>query len=166
MIISFGKYKGFHIKDIPTEYLEWGANKLEGPKKKQFQNELQRRRDEAKIKEQKIIDNIDSPETWDLIVKEVESELWGFDPENGYDLTHDQIIKLARERLIRYKKKIELNNLDNEFVQKWNLSQKQLDLIHSEFQLNRKNFSTEEKYLAAVEYMEKRNDLIWVLSGL
>lgn len=165
MILNFGKFKGSDIKDVSLEYLEWGAAKLEAPKwKKEFNSEIQRRRAESKLKDQETINNIDSPETWELMIKEAENELWDpFDPD-GY-ITHKEVEELANQKLTRYRKKIELNNLDNEFVQKWNLTQKQLGLIHQEIELNPRMFSTEEKYLSAVEYIEKRNNLIWEIAG-
>lgn len=166
MILNFGKYKGSDIKDVPIEYLEWGAARLEAPKwKKEFNSEIQRRRAEAKVREQEIINNIDSPQVWELMIKEAENELWDpFDPD-GYYITHKEVEDLANQKLTRYRKKNELNNLDNEFVQKWNLTQNQLDKIHSEIELNQGMFSSEDKYLSAVEYIEKRNNLIWEIEG-
>jgi hypothetical protein len=166
MILNFGKYKGSEIKHLPIEYLEWGAKRLEVPKwQKAFECEIERRRDESKRKDQEIMKNIDSQETWELLIKEAENELWDpFDPDGCY-LTQKDVDTLATKKLTRYRKKIELDNLDNVFLKKWNLSQVQLDKIQSEIELSRRMFSTEEKYLAAVRYIEKRNDLICEIEG-
>jgi hypothetical protein len=166
MILTFGKYKGTDIKNLPIEYLEWGAKRLEIPKwQKAFEGEIERRRDESKRRDQEIMKNIDSPETWDLLIKESENELWDpFDPDGCY-ITQKDVDALANKKLTRYKKKIELNNLDNEFTEKWNLSQVQLGKIQSEIELNRRMFLSEEKYLDSVAYIEKRNDLIWEIEG-
>jgi hypothetical protein len=166
MILTFGKYKGADIKTLPIEYLEWGAKRLEAPKwQKAFEGEIERRRDESKRKDQEIMKNIDSPETWELLIKEAEDELWDpFDPDGCY-ITQKDVEDLARKKITRYRKKIELEKLDKEFLKKWNLSQVQLDKIQAEIELNQRMFSTDEKYLAAVRYIEQRNDLIWEIEG-
>jgi hypothetical protein len=156
MTLTFGKHKGTDIKNVPLEYLEWGSNKLESPKlKKQFKDEIKRRQDENTTKERFILENIDSPEIWEMLISEVEAELW------QQEINANAVNNLANEKLAKYKKKIQLSQLDADFKVKWNLSDKQINTLLSAFEINQKMFSTEEKYLSAVEYIEARNELLW-----
>ncbi len=168
--LTFGKHKGTDIKNVPLEYLEWGSNKLESPKlKKQFKEEIQRRQDENTTKERFILENIDSPEIWEMLLQETEAELWQQEINRNaincqYDsqaITQKEVNDLANEKLAKYKKKIQLSQLDADFKVKWNLSDKQINTLLSAFEINQKMFSTEEKYLSAVEYIEARNELLW-----
>lgn len=169
--LTFGKHKGTDIKNVPLEYLEWGSNKLESPKlKKQFKDEIKRRLDENTIKEKYILENIDSPEVWEMLISEVEAELWQQEINANavkvncqYDsqAITEEVNDLANEKLAKYKKKIQLSQLDADFKVKWNLSDKQMNTLISAIDINQKMFSTEEKYLSAVEYIEARNELLW-----
>ncbi|MEY2910742.1 MAG: hypothetical protein RLZZ184_51 [Cyanobacteriota bacterium] len=168
--LTFGKHKGTDIKNVPLEYLEWGSNKLESPKlKKQFKDEIKRRQDENTTKEKYILENIDSPEVWEMLLQETEAELWQQEINANaincqYDsraITQKEVNDLANEKLAKYKKKIELNQLDADFKHKWNLSEKQMDTLLSAIEINQRMFSTEEKYFSAVEYIEARNELLW-----
>lgn len=167
--LTFGKHKGTDIKNVPLEYLEWGSNKLESPKlKKQFKDEIKRRLDENTIKEKYILENIDSPEVWEMLISEVEAELWQQEINaNAVNCQYDsqaiteEVNDLADEKLAKYKKKIQLSQLDADFKVKWNLSDKQMNTLISAIDINQKMFSTEEKYLSAVEYIEARNELLW-----
>jgi len=170
MTLTFGKHKGADIKDVPLEYLEWGSNKLESPKlKKQFKEEIKRRLDENTTKEKFILENIDSPEVWEMLISEVEAELWQQEINSNaincqYDsrtITQKEVNDLANEKLAKYKKKIQLSQLDADFKHKWDLSDKQMNTLISAIDINQKMFSTEEKYLSAVEYIEARNELLW-----
>jgi hypothetical protein len=168
--LTFGKHKGTDIKNVPLEYLEWGSSKLESPKlKKQFKEEIKRRQDENTTKERFILENIDSPEVWEMLISEVEAELWQQEINSnavncqydGRTITQKEVNNLANEKLAKYKKKIQLSQLDADFKVKWNLSDKQMNTLLSAFEINQKMFSTEEKYLSAVEYIEARNELLW-----
>ncbi len=169
-ILTFGKYKNTDIKNVPLEYLEWGSNKLESPKlKKLFLDEIKRRQDENTTKEKYILENIDSPEIWEMLLREAEAKLWQEEINSNvlncqYDsrvITQKEVNDLANKKLAKYKKKIELSQLDTDFKVKWNLSDKQMEMLTTSFDLNRKMFSTEEKFLSAVEYIEARDELLW-----
>jgi len=43
-MVTFGKYNGTKIKDVPSGYLQWGAENLKGVWQKKFHEELSRRK--------------------------------------------------------------------------------------------------------------------------
>ena len=46
-VMQFGKFRGMMICDIPTDYLQWGANALKGSIQRQFSTELASRTGET-----------------------------------------------------------------------------------------------------------------------
>lgn len=171
MQLTFGKYKGSELAQVPTDYLEWGANKLDSPKwRKEFESELSRRNKEQKEKDIYIKANIDSQEVWEMLVKEAEKELYeeeDFSLENDcqYDgrvITQKEIDDLAKEKLAAYKAEIELEKIDAEFMKKWKVTQSQINEIQEAYwndELERL-CSNSDRYQAANELATKRSDLI------
>jgi uncharacterized protein (DUF3820 family) len=43
MRITFEKYTGALLEDLPEDYLIWGVENMEGSRKQMFENELKRR---------------------------------------------------------------------------------------------------------------------------
>lgn len=171
-VLTFGKHKGSDISSVPSEYLEWGANKLESPKwRKEFEAELIRRNKEQKEKELYIKANIDSQEVWDLLVKEAEKELYeeeDFSLENDcqYDgrlITQKEIDDLAKEKLAKYKAEEELSRIEVEILKVLGCDKNMLSRIESAYwndELSQKNFAQKEKFEAAVAYCEKKSNLL------
>jgi ABC-type oligopeptide transport system substrate-binding subunit len=169
--LTFGKHKGTDIKNIPTEYLEWGSSKLDSPKwKKEFQTELDRRNSEEKQKETFIKANINSPEIREMLIKEAEQEL--IDEENyslendcqydGRIITQAEIEKLADEKLSKYQTEVQLEKLDTEFIQKWGVNQSQINKLQDAFWNDElvRNCSTPERLKAAKELCVRRDALL------
>ncbi|PHJ64956.1 hypothetical protein VF04_03995 [Nostoc linckia z7] len=169
--ITFGKHKGSDISKIPTEYLEWGADKLDSPKWRQaFESELERRNSEKNKRDSYIKANIDSPEVWELLVKEAEQELeteenFAIENDVQYDgrvISQSEIEKLAKEKLAEYQKQVAVENLQKEFEGREGLTPlllKKIEDIHYEWGLERSQFSTDAKYEVACEYMRKLEEI-------
>lgn len=171
MKITFGKYKGTDISAIPTDYLEWGVDKLESPKwRQEFETELKRRNDEIKKQEDFIKQNIGSDKAWQILIKEAEAELAPSDDENDYRIIRQSDIEaLAKEKLQKYQAEVELEKLDSDFMKKWGVNKSQIDKIQDEFWsdgLKPSMFSSQEKYEAACELATKRDNLIGKIYSL
>jgi hypothetical protein len=68
MKITFGKYKGQDVSDVPTSYLEWGVNNLSSANwVNAFENELKKRRKEESSRLERWKSSIDSPEVFSEI---------------------------------------------------------------------------------------------------
>ena len=171
-VLTFGKHKGSDISSVPSEYLEWGASKLDSPSwRNQFEIELKRRNQEQIEKDAFIKANIDSQEVWDLLVKEAEKELYeeeDFSLENDcqYDgrvITQKEIDGLAKEKLSKYKAEKELAHIETEILKKLGCDKNMLSRIESAYwndELSQKNFAKKEKFDAATKYCERKADLL------
>ena len=42
-IVTFGKYKGYYMRDVPIDYIKWAVRTLDAYKVTPFSVELQRR---------------------------------------------------------------------------------------------------------------------------
>ena len=169
--LTFGKHKGTEIKNVPTDYLEWGSSKLDSPKwRNVFQTELDRRNSEEKQKETFIKTNISSPEIREMLIKEAEQELaeeenFSLDNDVQYDgriITQAEIEELADAKLAKYQAKVQLEKLDTEFIQKWGVSQSQINKLQDAFwndELER-NCSTPERLKVARELCVSRDVLL------
>lgn len=161
--LTFGKYKGTDIENIPDDYLEWGIERLDSPKwRKEFELELKRRKNETQKRDTFIKQNINTNEAWQMLVKEAESEL--SDDEDDYRIVRQSDIDaLAKEKLQKYQAEIELEQLDTEFMNQWGVTKTQVNKIQNEYWnggLEQRMFTNQAKYKAACELAEKRNDLI------
>lgn len=168
MKLTFGKHKNEDISDIPTEYLEWGALKLDSPKwREAFASEIKRRRNDALEKKAYIKANIDTQEILDLLYEEAEKELFlGDDEDDVMRITSKDVQRLFEEKLARVKAEIELEKLEAAFCSKWGITEKQLNLINNlsfSDELTPDKFSTTEKYESACRYLQAREDLMWIL---
>ena len=168
--LTFGKHKGTDIASVPTEYLEWGASKLDSPKwREAFALELKKRKQEKDKKAAYIKANIDTQEVLDLLYKEAEKELFIAKEEEVMRITSKDVQRLFEEKLARVKAEIELEKLDAGFCSKWGITEKQLSLIHDlsfHDELTPKRFSTIEKYESACEYLKAREDLLGIMWNL
>jgi hypothetical protein len=169
--LTFGKHKNEDIANVPTEYLEWGASKLDSPKwKTAFALELKKRQQEKDKKAAYIKDNIDTQEVLDLLYEEAEKELFlGDDEDEVMRITSKDVQRLFTEKVNRVKAEIELEKLDAQFCSKWGITEKQLNLIHDlsfSDELTPKRFSTIEKYESACEYLQAREDLLGIMWSL
>ncbi|MCE2721521.1 MAG: hypothetical protein LW708_22390 [Anabaena sp. 49628_E55] len=168
--LTFGKHKGTDIHSVPTEYLEWGALKLDSPKwREAFASEIKRRRDEEKEKKAYIKANIDTQEVLSLLYEEAEKELFLGDEDEVMRITSKDVQQRFEEKLARVKAEIELEKLNAEFCSKWGITEKQLGLIHDlsfHDELTPNRFSTTEKYESACEYLQAREDLLGIMWNL
>lgn len=165
--VTFGKYKNWDIKEVPSSYLDWGSTKLDSPHWRDlFNKEIDRRNKEQKKKEDFIKANIDSQEVWDLLLKEADDELIKEErlaeqenvQYNSRIITKKEIEELAKEKLADYKKEIAVENLKKEFDGKDGLTIKLLSKIEDIYYnigLERSQFSSDSKYQLACEYMER-----------
>jgi hypothetical protein len=165
--LTFGKHKNEDIANIPAEYLEWGALKLDSPKwREAFASEIKRRRDEEKEKKAYIKANIDTQEVLNLLYEEAEKELFLGDEDEVMRTSKKDVQRLFEEKLARAKAEIELEKLEAEFCSKWGITSHQLNLIHNlsfSDELTPDKFSTIEKYESACKYLQAREDLMWIL---
>ncbi|MFM6725697.1 MAG: hypothetical protein ACKPJF_14830 [Dolichospermum sp.] len=170
-VLTFGKHKGSDLKDIPSEYLEWGAGKLDSPKwRKEFEQELSRRRSEKRRNYEWIKQNINSPDVWVLLLKEAEKELndeeeYALEIDCQYDgriISQKEVEELAKEKLAKYQAEIDLEVLEKSFLDKWGLSKKDIAAIQDAWFCDslQQVCSSDEKFVAANEFATKRNDLI------
>lgn len=165
MIITFGKYKGNDVSDLPTDYLEWGATKLDSPKwRKAFEDELSRRNNLEQEKKEKLKLNIDSSETLEELMKsafqEIQAEIsssgceWEY---NNFDF-QGEAERRASEALKELKAEIAIENLKKEIKEKdKSLTEEVLQKIedaHYNHGLERSQFSSDLRYQLAVEYMQ------------
>lgn len=175
MQLTFGKHKGSHIEDVPADYLEWGVSKLESLKwKKEFSDELARRKNEEKAQELKILSNPDSEEIFNKLAREAEIEIEREISNSGCEHEYDRF-NISQEAEDRAKAKIssikakkELKTSEEEILKVLGCDKKMLDRIEyawSMDELSQKNFAKEEKYLAAVEYCKKKSDLLEIIYG-
>jgi hypothetical protein len=168
--LTFGKHKGADIQNVPIDYLEWGSSKLDSPKwRNAFQTELDRRNSEEKQKEAFMKSNIDSNEVWQTLVSDAAKEL--HDEENHYlntDCQYDgriisqkEVEELANEKLAEYKAEIELDKLDDDFIEKWGVTKTQINKLQDAFWNNEleRNCSTPERLEAAKELCVRRDAL-------
>lgn len=170
-VLTFGKHKGTDIFSVPSEYLEWGASKLEHPKwRQEFESELKRRNQQKKEKESFVKANIDSQEVWDLLLLQAEKELYeeeDFSIENDcqYDgriITQKEIEKLAKEKLAEYKSEVAIENLKREYEGREGLNfalLNKIEDVHYSHGLERSQFSSSERYQVACEYIRKLTEL-------
>jgi len=175
MQLTFGKHKGNELSQVPTDYLEWGANKLESLKwKKEFSNELARRKSEEKKLELKILTNPDSEEIFNKLVQEAEIEIEREISNSGCEHEYDRFNisqeaeNRAKSKIATIKAKKELKIAEEEILKTLGCDKKMLDRIEyawSMDELSQKNFAKEEKYLAAVEYCKKKSDLLEIIYG-
>jgi hypothetical protein len=173
MQLTFGKYKGDDIKDVPTEYLQWGSSKLDSPKwKKEFSDELNRRKNEEKAQELKILADPDSEEIFNKLVSEAEIEIEREISASGCEHEYDRFNisqeaeNRAKAKIAAIKAKKELENKELEILKFLGCDKKMLDRIEyawSMDELNKGNFAKEEKYNAAIEYCKKKSDLLEVI---
>ncbi|MBD2364500.1 DUF3820 family protein [Anabaena minutissima FACHB-250] len=176
--ITFGKHKGTEVSDLPTDYLEWGSEKLDSPKwRKEFEAELKRRNDESKKRKSFIKQNVDSEEVWQMLVKEAEKELWDEEEDalendvqyDGRVITQSEIETLAKEKLQKYQAEVELEKLDTEFMEKWGVNKSHIDKIQNIFwsdELRPSMFSSHALYEASCELVKKRDELIGKMYSL
>ena len=166
--LTFGKHKNEDIANVPTAYLEWGASKLDSPRwREAFLLELKKRKQEKDKKAAYIQANINTQEVLDLLYKEAEKEL--FLDDEDMRISKKDVQRLFDEKVNRVKAEIELEKLDAEFCSKWGITEKQLSLIHDlsfHDELTPKKFSTTEKYKAACEYLQAREDLLGIMWNL
>ena len=174
-VLTFGKHKGNDIEDVPTDYLQWGASKLDSPKwKKEFSDELARRKKQEKDRELKILANPDSEEILNKLIKEAEIEIEREISASGCGHEYDRF-NISQEAEDRAKAKIssikakkELKIAEEEILKLLGCDKKILDRIEyawSMDELSQKNFAKEEKYLAAIEYCKKKSDLLEIVYG-
>lgn len=170
--ITFGKYKGSKINDLPTDYLEWGVKRLDSDNwRYEFSLELKRRKNENKKRESWIKANVNSPEVWQTLIKDAENELQQeesilIETDCQYDgriVTQTEIEQLAKKKLQKYQAEIQLEKLDAEFIKQWQVTQTQINKIQDEFWtygLQQHMFSSKEKYDTACKLAQQRDDLI------
>ncbi len=165
MEITFGKHKGTDIINVPTQYLEWGAEKLESLRWREvFDTELKRRHEADKKQLAHLKANINDPSTLDYLVqqkiKEVESEIsnsgcaWEYDNFN----VHEEAESRAKEKLEELQIEVAIENLKKEFEGREGLTVellKKIESVHTDYGLERSQFSSEVKYKLACEYVKK-----------
>ena len=168
MIITFGKYKGTELVNIPTNYLEWGIDKLETPKwRKLFLEELKRRNQEEADFQSKVANDPDNEELkkqlyqrfWDEYEKEVTDsdcphEYDQYDPTKEIEERVNNYIFIA----ITDKKEAELKNEYSEKLEGMNNLDKILSYYHAD-NLTQALFSTPERYKIALEFCQKLDTL-------
>jgi hypothetical protein len=166
--LTFGKHKGTDIASVPTEYLEWGASKLDSPRwREAFTLELKKRKQEKDKKAAYIKANIGEQEVLDLLFAEAEKELFLSDDEDEVmRITSKDVQQRFEEKLNRVKAEIELEKLNAQFCSEWGITEEQLNLIHNlsfHDEIKPDKFSTRERYKSACEYLQVWEDLMWIL---
>lgn len=168
-VLTFGKHKGSDLSEVPKDYLEWGVSKLDSPKwRKEFQNELDRRKNETKY----LLDT--DP---DRLLKKLEKEaLRGISQEmEGYEHEYDRVDiyseaeNRANSKLKALQADKALEQLKIEYAGLLGIDLKRMDKMEQTYlcdQLSRKNFQTENKYKLAMEYFKKKDALLEVAMSL
>lgn len=164
-ILTFGKYKGSEIKDIPADYLEWGSSKLDSPKlKKEFQAELDRRKQETKTlldsNSAELLKKLEDEE-----LRNIRHEIANSGCEYEYDSfdEHGEAESRAKTKLSAMQAEKAMEDLKIEYASLLSIDLKKMDLIENAYNcecLNRKNFATVEKYDLAMEYFKKKDALL------
>jgi len=170
-VITFGKHKGSSVEDVPINYLVWGSEKLESPKwRKVFNDELSRRARQEEQEKLEMIANLDSPEVMEKLIRKYIIELeierdesgceWEYDRLNFYEMAKDKaMIEVASLRVDKLK--YDYQNIIGTTADKLEL----IERIYDDGEIAQVKFSSPEKRRLAMEYLQKREELIkqWII---
>lgn len=165
--LTFGKYKGIDTKDIPTDYLEWGVENLYSQKwNKAFKDELNRRSKETKnlleVDPDELLKKLEAEE-----LKNLQREIAESGAAHEYDFfdEYSEAENQAKKKLLALQAEKALDALKIEYAGLLNLDLRMMDMMENEYhceRLSRRNFASEKKYSIAMEYFQKKHDLLEV----
>ena len=168
-VLTFGKHKGSDLSEVPKDYLEWGVGKLDSPKwRKEFQNELDRRKNETKY-----LLNTDPDRLLGKLEREalrsIHQEMEGYEHEYDRADIYTEAENRANSKLKALQADKALEQLKIEYAGLLGIDLKMMDKMEQTYlcdQLSRKNFQTENKYKLAMEYFKKKDALLEVAMSL
>jgi hypothetical protein len=164
-VLTFGKYKGSDLSEVPKDYLEWGVSKLDSSKwRKEFQNELDCRKNET----QHLL-NTDPDKLFGKLEREalssIHQEMEGHEHEYDRVDIYTEAENRANSKLKALQADKALKELKIQYAGLLGIDLKMMDKMEQTYhceQLGRSNFQTESKYKLAMEYFKKKDALLEV----
>jgi hypothetical protein len=164
-VLTFGKYKGSDLSEVPTNYLEWGVSKLDSPKwRKEFQNELNRRKNETqhllKTDPDRLLGKLERE-----ALRGIRQEMEGYEHEYDRVDIYTEAENRANSKLKALQADKALKELKIQYAGLLGIDLKMMDKMEQTYhceQLGRSNFQTESKYKLAMEYFKKKDALLEV----
>lgn len=165
--LTFGKYKGSKLSSVPSDYLDWGVNNLDSPKwKSAFKDELSRRKNKEAEEKEYLKNNLDNPEILQILfnkaIVDINNEASNSGCEWEYNSIADTAQSVAKEDLKKLQTEVAIEKLEKEFAVLGISTDilKKIEQTHYGIGLEPSQFSSEEKYNLAVEYINKLEKII------
>lgn len=166
-VITFGKHKGSNVEDVPTNYLEWGSNKLESPKwRKIFSDELIRRAKIERLERLELIANLDSPEVMEKLIRKYIIELEVERAESGCEWEYDSLdfYGMAKEKALIEIMDLRIEKLQYDYQALLEVDSDKMDKLHELHwrcpdEVRHGKFTTLRRKRLALEYLAKMDEL-------